>query len=98
VTSGSAEKRRNSVTVEEEIGDQVEGKLAVVEDETAFLVARAADPDDWLVRFEKGPGFAAQEWATNMVRVYNRRLSQSNAGPPTPPGVQPHSYEPNADD
>ena len=85
-------------TVEEQFGFQVEGELTVVEEETAFLVARAADPDDWLVRFEKGPGFAAREWATNMVRVYNRRLSRPNAGPPTPPGVQPTSYEPNPED
>jgi hypothetical protein len=94
--SGKEEKELS--TVEEQIGDQVEGKLAVVEEETAFLVARAADPDDWLVRFEKSPGFAAREWAENMVRVYNRRLSRPNAGPPTPPGVQPASYEPNRED
>ncbi len=85
-------------TVEEQIGFQVVGELAVVEEETAFFVARAADPDDWLVRFEKSPGFAAREWATNMVRVYNRRLSRPNAGPPTPPGVQPASYEPSPED
>jgi heme-degrading monooxygenase HmoA len=85
-------------TVEEQIGFQVDGELAVVEEETAFLVARAADPDDWLVRFEKSPGFAAREWAENMVLVYNRRLSRPSAGPPTPPGVQPASYEPNPED
>jgi hypothetical protein len=39
----------------EEFGLQVAGKLAVREEETAFFVVRAADPDDWLVRFEKGP-------------------------------------------
>jgi hypothetical protein len=91
-------KEKEISTVEEQIGDQVDGELAVVEEETAFLVARAADPEDWLVRFEKSPGFAAREWAENMVRVYNRRLSQPNAGPPTPPGVQPASYEPNPED
>jgi len=94
----SAKEEKELSTVEEQIGYQVEGKLAVVEEETAFFVARAADPDDWLVRFEKGSGFAAREWATNMVRVYNRRLSRPNAGPPTPPGVQPDSYEPNPED
>jgi hypothetical protein len=29
-----------------------------------------------------------------MARLYNRRLSQSYAGPPTPPGTQPASYHP----
>jgi hypothetical protein len=82
----------------EEFGLQVAGKLAVREEETAFFVVRAADPDDWLVRFEKGPKFAAREWAENMVRVYNRRLSSPSAGPPTPPGVQPSSYEPDSED
>jgi hypothetical protein len=82
----------------EEFGLQVAGKLAVREEETAFFVVRAADPDDWLVRFEKSPNFAAREWAENMVRLYNRRLSSPSAGPPTPPGVQPSSYEPDPDD
>ena len=55
---------------------------------------RAEDPDDWLVRFEKSGDFPAREWAENMVRVYNRRLSQRSAGPPTPPGTRPESYHP----
>ena len=54
---------------------QVTGALAVREEEAAFLVVRAEDPDDWLVRFEKSPDFPAREWAENMVRVYNRRLA-----------------------
>ena len=53
----------------------LDGKLAVREEEAAFFVVRAENPDDWLVRFEKGRGFPAREWAENMVRVYNRRLS-----------------------
>jgi hypothetical protein len=84
--------------VEEQIDEQVEGELAVVEVETAFFVVRAADPDDWLVSFEKSPDFAAREWAENMVRVFNRRLFSPSAGPPTPPGVQPTSYEPDPED
>lgn len=84
--------------MKEQIGEQVEGKLAIVEEETAFLVVRAADPEDWLVRFEKSPDFDACEWAANMVHVYNRRLSQPSVGPPTPSGVQPASYEPNSKD
>jgi hypothetical protein len=76
------------------IEPQVEGRLAVREQEAAFLVVRAEDPDDWLVRFEKSGDFPAREWAENMVRVYNRRLSQRSAGPPTPPGTLPASYHP----
>ena len=73
---------------------QLTGALAVREDEAAFLVVRAEDPDDWLVRFEKSPDFPAREWAENMVSVYNRRLLRRRAGPPTPPGTRPASYHP----
>ena len=73
---------------------QVDGRLAVREEEAAFLVVRAEDPDDWLVCFEKSPDFPAREWAENMVQVYNRRLSHRLAGPPTPPGRRPASYHP----
>jgi hypothetical protein len=78
----------------EEAGLQVDGKLAVREEAAAFLVVRVEDPDDWLVRFEKGLDFPAREWAENMVRVYNRRLSKRRASPPTPPGARPGSYHP----
>ena len=73
---------------------QVEGRLAVREEEAAFLVVRAEDPEDWLVRFGKGQDFPALEWAENMVGVYNRRLAHRSAGPPTPPGTRPSSYHP----
>ena len=33
-------------------GSQVEGPLAVREEEGAFLVVREGAPDDWLARFE----------------------------------------------
>lgn len=72
----------------------VDGRLAIIEEEEAFLVVQADDPDDWLVRFEKRPDFPAREWAENMVRVYNRRLAHRSAGPPTPPGTRPSSYHP----
>jgi hypothetical protein len=75
-------------------GPQVDGRLAVREEEAAFFVVRAEDPEDWLVRFEKSSDFPAREWAENMVRVYNRRLSLRSAGPPTPPGTRPASYHP----
>jgi hypothetical protein len=73
---------------------QIDGGLAVREEEVAFFVVRAEDPDDWLVRFEKAPDFPAREWAENMVRVYNRRLLKRRADPPTPPGTRPGSYHP----
>jgi hypothetical protein len=73
---------------------QVEGRLDVREEEAAFLVVRAEDPDDWVVRFEKSQDFPAREWAENMVQVYNRRLSHRLAGPLTPPGRRPASYHP----
>jgi hypothetical protein len=78
----------------EEPGPQVDGRLAVREEEAAYLVIRADDPDDWLVRFEKSADFPAREWAENMVSVYNRRLLRRPAGPPTPPGTRPGSYHP----
>jgi hypothetical protein len=67
---------------------QVDGKLAVREENELFLVVREEDPDDWLVRFDKGDGFPARAWAENMVRVYNRRLRRRSAAPPTPPGTR----------
>ena len=73
---------------------QVDGRLAVREVEAAFLVVRAEDPEDWLVRFEKSPDFPARAWAENMVSVYNRRLTGRSAAPPTPPGTRPGSYHP----
>jgi hypothetical protein len=75
----------------ESVEPQVEGRLAVREEEAEFLVVRAEDPDDWLVRFEKSGDFPAREWAENMVRVYNLRLSRRSAGPP---GTRPASYHP----
>ncbi len=80
----------------DEPDSQLDGRLAVREEEAAFLVVRAEDPEDWLVRFEKSPDFPAREWAENMVEVYNRRLSHRLARPPTPPGQRPASYHPEA--
>ncbi len=71
---------------------EVAGRLAFREEETAFLVVREADPDDWLARFDKDGGFPAREWAENMVRVFNRRLVRRPPGPSTPPGTRPSSY------
>jgi hypothetical protein len=68
---------------------QVEDRLAVREEEAAFLVVREGDPEDWLARFDKANGFPAREWAENMVRVYNRRLALRSVEPPTPPGTDP---------
>ena len=78
----------------EDPGLQGAGRLALREDEAAFLVVRADDPEDWLVRFEKSPDFPAREWAENMVSVYNRRLDRRITAPPTPPGTRPGNYHP----
>jgi hypothetical protein len=73
---------------------QVDGKLAVREEDEAFLVVREEDPDDWLARFDKVGDFPAREWAENMTNVYNRRLARRSVEPPTPPGTRPESYHP----
>lgn len=70
------------------------GRLVVVERPDAFVVAREADPADWLARFARAPGFPAREWAEGMVRTYNRRLSGPGWTPPFPAGVRPSRYEP----
>lgn len=72
----------------------IEGRLAVREEASAFLIVMADAPEDWLARFEKTEGFPAREWAENMARVYNRRLERRSSGPPTPPGTRPASYHP----
>jgi hypothetical protein len=73
---------------------KVDGKLAVREEDEAFLVVREEDPADWLARFDKGGGFPAREWAENMANVYNRRRARRSTGPATPPGTHPASYHP----
>jgi hypothetical protein len=73
---------------------QVDGRLAVREEEGAFFVVRADDPEDWLVRFESDGTFPAREWAENMASVYNRRLTRRPVEPPTPPGTRPATYHP----
>ena len=73
-------------------GPQLEGRLAVREEEAAFYVVREGDPEDWLARFDKANGFPAREWAQSMVRVYNRRLALRFTGPPAPPGNPLGSY------
>ncbi len=92
-------RSRSGSSVETDLSaePQVDGRLAFREEETAFLVVREADPDDWLVRFDKDGDFPAREWAENMVRVFNRRLERRTSGPPTPPGMRPSSYHPGED-
>lgn len=76
-------------------GFQVDGPLAVREEEDGFLVVREDAPEDWLVRFEKSPDFPARAWAENMVNVYNRRLNESAAaGTPMPTDQHASSYHP----
>ncbi len=38
------------------------------EEEASFLVVRADDPEDWLVRFEKGGDFPARELRYTQLR------------------------------
>jgi hypothetical protein len=45
--------------------------LEVYETHSAFVVASAADPEDWIARFEKAVGFPAREWAERMASLYN---------------------------
>jgi hypothetical protein len=82
------------VTWDLESEEAMEGRLAVREEEGAFLVVRAGDPEDWLVRFDKDGDFPAREWAENMTNVYNRRLARRSTRPPTPPGTRPAGYHP----
>ena len=60
---------------------QVDEELAVVEEEAAFRVVRADDPEDWLVRFEKSPDFppasGRRTWSA----------STTGACPNVPPGL-----------
>jgi hypothetical protein len=80
------------VTWERETEEAMAGRLAVREEEEAFLVVRAGDPEDWLARFDKDGDFPAREWAENMANVYNRRLARRSTGPPTPPAGY-HSHQ-----
>jgi hypothetical protein len=57
------------------------GRLVVIELADAYVVAREADPDDWLCRFDRAGAFPARAWAENMVRAYNRRLDAGDADP-----------------
>lgn len=78
----------------DEQGLQIDNMLAVREEEGAFLVVRAGDPEDWLARFETDGTFPAREWAENMASVYNWRLTRRSVGPSIPPGTRPASYHP----
>jgi len=48
--------------------------LSAYEADSAWYVVVAGRAEDWLARFEKGPGFDAREWATSMAHVFNTRL------------------------
>jgi hypothetical protein len=53
-----------------------DGPLSVVEDPAAWYVVAEADPEDWVVCFEKGEGFPAHAWASNMAATFNLRLER----------------------
>jgi len=42
-------------------------KLRVVEAADAVFVCDGEDSDEWVVRFERRPGFDAEGWARRMV-------------------------------
>ena len=46
--------------------------LIIIDQDHAITVAWADDPEDWVVRFDKQPGFPALKWAERMVKMYNR--------------------------
>lgn len=68
--------------------------LDVVEETEEVRVVWRDNPDDWLVCFDRTSGFPAREWAANMVRIYNRRISRDSTVPPTRPGQRQTSYHP----
>jgi hypothetical protein len=59
------------------VSRQVDGRLVVVEEADRVLVARAADPADWLCAFAKTGDFPARRWADDMVRTYNARVGSA---------------------
>jgi hypothetical protein len=57
-------------------------RLTIVETETAVLVVWAEDPEDWVARFAKRPGFPARAWAERMVGLYARRAADGRRRTP----------------
>jgi hypothetical protein len=51
-------------------------RLIVLETDTAFWVAVADDPDDWLACFLKSPDFPARAWAERMVAMQGLCVDQ----------------------
>lgn len=45
-------------------------RLIVIETETAFVVAWAQAPEDWVASFDKSGRFPARDWAERMVTLY----------------------------
>ena len=46
-------------------------QLTIVDTGSAFFVAPADDPDDWVVSFQQRADFPAREWAERMISLYN---------------------------
>jgi hypothetical protein len=61
-------------------------ELTVVDAGPYCRVATAADPEDWIVQFEKQPDFPALDWATRMTALYNAAPLRERT-PQTPFGV-----------
>ena len=47
-------------------------ELIIVEQENVVIVAWADDPEDWVVRFHKQPGFHAIQWAKRIIFLNNQ--------------------------
>lgn len=48
--------------------------LSAHESSDAWYVVVDGQMEDWLVRFDKAPGFDAREWAASMAHTFNSRL------------------------
>lgn len=53
-------------------GSKMHDELIIIEHKNAIIVAWADDPDDWIVRSDKHPGFPALRWAERMLELHNR--------------------------
>ena len=53
-------------------GYKMSDQRIIVEQANVVIVAWADDQEDWVVCFDKHPGFPALRWAERLVELYNR--------------------------